>query len=59
MHRRVEQAIRLSENMAPMLNYCYEVIQSVAMTLAFRRESLQLLVSLYKEVQSACHFDKC
>jgi len=48
--QRVEQAIRLSENMAPMLNYCYEVIQSVAMTLAFRRESLQLLVSLYKEV---------
>jgi 26S proteasome regulatory subunit N2 len=48
--QRVEQAIRLSNDMAPMLNYCYEVIQSVAMTLAFRRESLQLLVSLYKEV---------
>merc|ERR1719253_2331164 len=45
---RVEQAVRLSGSMATMLNYCYEVIQSVTMSLAFRRKALELLVRLYK-----------
>lgn len=47
---RVEQAIRLSGDIAHMLSYCYEVIQSVSMSLAFRRKSLELLVRLYKEI---------